>query len=656
MIVISDDFKAAMKEPVKEIQAVIDAGDLVISDEGDLISFKISCESGLCKSAMRKLEAKYLGEHNLVGKWVTAGFGVKLASGAYDFLNYGSFLVSEQTVSKDTGVTEIVAYDKMINAMEPYVALNIDYEADPVNLYDYTALLCEACGLSLYNDSFPVNGSWPIERDLWENINGITYRDIFVQIAQATATTCVIHDDKVYFKPITDTQERLTYNNLMKLKLEPLYGEINSVVLARTPQEDNVYVRDEESVKLYGLTEFRIENNEIVDKDREKALPAIADALLNVSYYPFEATTEGLGWYEIGDHFDIENDAGELFGTTLFNYSITIDGGVKETLKTAVESKAQTQYQYAKSLATRVKNAEIVVNKQDQYIQSIVSDVDEAKKNYTEIYQDIERIEQRVQNSGGSNLLKNSVMFAVDKDGKPNEWDVSNDGITMQDDVDALHSGGISGRSFTLTNNQVSQRVPVKISTDESPSSYTFSIRIKKGTTGSAAVTLLNDFEEHEIWLQDGQNADFDEYEIKGLHPKQNYYSVLVSADGGTATFTDCMFASGDNKSKWTQANGEVMNTQVSVSIDGVVVKRVDEDGNYNGDYTAMTPQEFAGYSKVGGEYVPVFSLNKDVTKVQKLEAVDEMKMPPIKIVPITEGEIKGWAFVPYTEDKQGGV
>lgn len=790
MIVVSNDFKAAMKEPVKEIQAVLDAGGFVISDADDLISFKVSCESGLCKSAMRKLEAKYLGEHNLVGKWVTAGFGVKLASGAYDFLNYGSFLVSEQTVTKDTGVTDIVAYDKMINAMEPYVKLETEY---PISLYDYTAKLCGACGIelgncvfgnqlvdfnnasntSLYtsytfeNDVLTVSATdgirqyieydvlklfkdnggktlyfdyesvdfskgksptvqaiiargsalsyakfvgtngikqsfaipenvdditaatliiecnntddagecsisitkpmlqfgtnklsyqkynqmndWQIERELWENISGITYRDIFVQIAQATASTCIIRDDKVYFKPITATQERLTYNNLMKLKLEPLYGEINSVVLSRAPQEDNVYLRDEESVAAHGLTEFRIENNEIVDKDRESALPAIADGLIGVAYYPFEATTEGLGWYEIGDHFDIENDAGELFGTTLFNYSITIDGAIKETLKTAVESKAQTQYQTAKNISKRVKNAEIVVNKQEQYIQSIVSDVEDANKKYTEIYQDIDRIEQRVQNSGGSNLLKNSVMFAVDKDGKPNDWGVINEGITIQDDVDALHSGGVSGHSFTLTNNQVSQRVPVKISTDESPSSYAFSIRIKKGTTGSATVTLLNDFEEKEIYLPVGKSADFDEYEISGLHPKQNYYSVLISADDGTATFTDCMFASGGHKSKWTQANGEVMNTQVTVSIDGVVVKRVDEDGNYDGDYTAMTPQEFAGYSNVGGTPTRVFSLNKDVTKVKKLEAEDEMKMPPIKIVPITEGDIQGWAFVPCT-------
>lgn len=785
MIVVSNDFKTAMKQPVKELQAFIDAGDFVIREDGDsnneggLISFKVSCDSGLCKSAMRKLEAKYLGEHNLVGKWVTAGFGVKLASGAFEYLNYGSFLVSEQTTTKDTGVTEIVAYDKMINAMEPYVKLETDY---PISLYDYTAKLCGACGIELGNAYFGNNllrniteylwrdnadgfaevagdhikvvmpetptqfsgvyatavkesltgilgrkvafsfyakadaertimfqsageegyhyinlttewqryhyvvdnfefvsptfycgdtldktpyyikdimieetgvlteykafnqmNDWQIERELWENINGITYRDIFVQIAQATASTCIIRDDKVYFKPITATGEQLTYANMMKLKLEPLYGEINSVVLSRAPQEDNVYLRDEDSIAAMGLTEFRIENNEIVDKDRENALPAIADGLLGVSYYPFETTTEGLGWYEIGDHFYIVNDTGDVFPTVLFNYSITIDGGIKETLKTTVESKAQTQYQYAKSIAKRVRNAEIIVNKQDQYIESIVSDMDGIKDNYTQIYQDIDRIEQRVQNSGGSNLLKNSVMFSLDSDGKPHEWKLHNDAITIQDDAEALHNGGISGRSFTLTDNEATQRVNVKVSTETDPATYSFSIRIKKGEVGSCSVTLFNDVEEHDLYLSAGESAYYGEYVIEGLRPQMNYYSICIGTSGGTATFTDCMFAAGDYKSKWTQASGEVMNTQVCVSIDGVVVKRDD------GDYTAMTPQEFAGYSHINGTPVRVFSVNKDVTWGKKLEATDEVKMAPIKVVSITEGDIQGWAFVPST-------
>ena len=41
-----------------------------------------------------------------------------------------------------------------------------------------------------------------------------------------------------------------------------------------------------------------------------------------------------------------------------------------------------------------------------------------------------------------------------------------------------------------------------------------------------------------------------------------------------------------------------------------------------------------------------VFSLNRDTTEVEKLEARSQMKMAPIKIVPIDNASYKGWAFV----------
>ena len=130
MITVSENFKTAMKQPVKEIQAFINYDENAITDADDLISYKISCDSGLCKTAMRKLEAKYLGNHNLLGKWVTVGFGVRLPDGKFDLIDYGTFLVTELTETKDTETTSIVAYDKMINAMTPYTTLDIEY---PIN-------------------------------------------------------------------------------------------------------------------------------------------------------------------------------------------------------------------------------------------------------------------------------------------------------------------------------------------------------------------------------------------------------------------------------------------------------------------------------------------------------------------------------------------
>ena len=47
---------------------------------------------------------------------------------------------------------------------------------------------------------------------------------------------------------IVSFTETLTYDNLKKAKLEPKYGPVNSVVLARTPAEDNIVVKDDESI------------------------------------------------------------------------------------------------------------------------------------------------------------------------------------------------------------------------------------------------------------------------------------------------------------------------------------------------------------------------------------------------------------------------
>lgn len=651
MIVVSNDFKTAMTQPVKELQAYIEGEGHSIRDSDDLINYKVSADGGLCKSVMRKLEAKYLGDHNLLGKWVTAGFGVKLASGAYEYLKYGSFLISELTIAKDTGETSIVAYDRMINAMKLYTPLNIEY---PVELFTYTQKLCEACGLELGNTSFSVHGDWVIEGELWENINGITYRDIFVQIAQATASTCIVgNDDKVYFKPITSTGERLTYDNMFKLKLEDKYGEINSVVLARTPQEDNVYQRNDASVQANGLTEFRIENNEILDKDRDKAIAPIFEALNGLAYYPFEATTEGLGWYEIGDGFTIVTDTGDEFNTALFNINITIDGSLKETLKTTAETKTQTQYQYATTLTKRIKNTEIITNKQEQYIKQLVSDMYEengvVNEKYTQIHQDIDEIIHSVQNSGGNNLIKDSVMFAYANNQKPAEeiWKIDDDGeLVIGSDTQALVNGGQSGHGFTLKGKTVRQRVQVKVSSEGEKTFYTFSTKIKKDAVGSCYVKLYNTSESYIIEVPSGTSAYYADYEIKAVSPKESYYIVeFYGTADSNAFFTDNMLALGEYKSQWTQANGEVMNTQVNINLDGVLVK----SSVYLGDYTVMSPLEFAGYSNINGVVTKVFSLNKDITKVKKLEAEDEVKMVPLKIVPITTGELQGWAFVPST-------
>lgn len=645
MIAISNDFKTAMKQPVKELQAYITGVNQDIRSDNDLIQFKISAEGGLCKTVMRKLEAKFTGNHNLLGQWVNVGFGVKLAGGGYEYIDYGSFLVTEITNVKDTGVTTITGYDRMIRSMTKYNPMAIT--GYPMGLYDYTVQLCASFGMGVYNNSFDVHNDWQITQDLWENIDGITYRDILQQIAQVTCTTVIItNDDKIYFKPITNTNETLTYDNMMKLKLEPIYGEINSVILSRTPQEDNIYMRDEDSIDINGLTEWKIENNEIIDKDRDSAMTLIYDAMHGISYYPFETTTEGLGWYEVGDNFDIVNDIGDVFNTTLFNYSITIDGSIKEVLKTVAQTKTQTQYQYANPINRRIKNTEIIVNKQEEYIQQLVSDMYNedgiVNENFAKLLMELSNIIMSVQQSGGNNLIKNSVGFAG-----TTEWDLTYDNeetstVNTQASVELLENG-TSGGAFILSGVKISQSVIVSPNAD-----YCFSCKVNKRLLGTGFVKLYNPSDENQVWLrefEENESLSYEEIKFEGINISGNTLIVEIYGDeASNLVVTDSMLNKGNLLSVWTQANGEILNTLVNINMNGVMVKSLQFDET--GQYVTINPLEFAGYAKKNGVQTRVFTLNGDTTVVNKLRAEEEISMKPIKIVPINGTSNDGWGFV----------
>ena len=589
MIAVSSAFKNAMKNPVKELDGYLNSTGHNITSSDDLVSIKISCDSSLCKSSMRKLEAKYIGDYDLLDKWVHPGFGVKI-NNAYEYLDYGSFKVTEITYSADTNMTTIVGYDKMINSMTPYSRLQVAY---PINLLNYTTALCNACGLTLGNVSLPTMNNWQVNEELWENINGITYRDIIVQIAQVTGSTAIIsNDDKIYFKPITATSENLTYSNLLKLKLYPKYGPINSVILSRTPQEDNIYEQDPESIAEYGLTEWKIENNEIVDKDRDNALPDIYDAMEGIEFYPFEVTTEGLGWYEVADNIDIVNNSNDTFNTTIFNYSITIDGGIKETLKTSAENKTQTQYQYASKIEKRINNTELIVNKQDGEIKALTTKVDSiegfdgyTKEQTNELIQTATTgLTNKFINTGGNNIFRNTGLWFEDNS-TVDELICSNSLICNDDlilkaeayyeywdgKVSKMKEEKASNQSaLLLQNNLLTQTQQVR------NGKYTICFKYEKLVSLAGGYVTINGIQE-ELTEESG------EY-IKTIDVSSQNISVgfTCDTDNGIEIY-DLMVNVGEEKAEYAQNENETTTDTVNIGK-GITITSSDTNTTFKAD------------------------------------------------------------------------
>lgn len=87
----------------------------------------------------------------------------------------------------------------------------------------------------------------------------------------------------------------------------------------------------------------------------------------------------------------------------------------------------------------------------------------------------------------------------------------------------------------------------------------------------------------------------------------------------------------------------------------GNEVGQIDQNGivltNPNGDRLEISPVNgLSAFSTVSGTEQEVFSIDRDVTDIAKLNAREQIQMTPIKIVPIPTGAQAGWAFVKLDE------
>ena len=432
-------------------------------------------------------------------------------------------------------------------------------------------------------------------------------------------------------------------------------GPINTIVFSRSAGSDKIALSNPVDLPDDEKIAIEISDNQIINfNNRDIFLQEILDQLYGLEYYINDFTSTGICYYDLCDKYNIQ--VGNVtYPCIMLNDEINITQGLQESIYCDALDGSDTDYTKVNKTDRAISQTNLIVDKQGRTIDGLVYDMHDVNgvvnENYTRITQSINQINTNIQTAGGVNLLLNSVMFAHNDDGIDN-WTTSGQGtIDISDSPASVLAGGISGHVFVLNNLIAKQRINVKIDNDEIPEEekvyYTFSTKIKKNINGTCYVKIYNNNEEHIININQGENPYFADYEINSLLPKDNYYDIeFYGSAGSDATFTDNMFTIGTYKKQWTQASGEIMNTQVNLGINGVNIKSSVNEGTE----TVITPFEFSGYSNVNGVRTKVFTLNGDTTEVEKIKVRKQISMPPLKIVPITTGSRQGWAFVPTEE------
>lgn len=261
MLTVTPEFKTAIQAPIKRV-----AGYLVlqngtqIDSGGDLVKYSIDATGGLLKTAMSHFTATIIGQHDtLIGSMVDAYYGV-FRDDEWDYTLKGKFTIIAAKYSKSNGTTELEGYDNMLQFQQLYTSVS-DF---PVNLQTYLEAVCSGAGVQLENETL-YNGSLEIPLDYYTDIQDTTYRDVLEDICEATATHArILPNGNLKLETIVNTGETLTYNNLIKYELGDKHGGINSLVLSRQPQNDDIYLQDEVDINtpttrnILDLTKFNV--------------------------------------------------------------------------------------------------------------------------------------------------------------------------------------------------------------------------------------------------------------------------------------------------------------------------------------------------------------------------------------------------------------
>ena len=340
MRVHSEGFRNQIIEMGREIDSII---TYTIDDETielgaeQLNSITPSFQGSILKSAMKQLIIDANADIPR-GTEINYKFGLKV-NGEYEYIDFGNYIVEKSTKKEDTRSYEIECYDAMIKTMVDYEDMALVY---PISVRDYLNEISAYFNFTFknINDEF-TNYDKLIPSDLYLSADGTslgyTFRDVLDELAQVTGSTiCISNDGELEVRYINDTGITLNeeFFNDVNVNIGEKYGKVNSIVLSRSGESDNVFLKDDASIEANGLCEIKITDNQIMnDNNRADFLPALAERLFGLEYYINELSLKGAIFLELCDRYDV-SIFGETYSCVMLNDEIIVSQGIQENVFT----------------------------------------------------------------------------------------------------------------------------------------------------------------------------------------------------------------------------------------------------------------------------------------------------------------------------------
>ncbi len=174
------------------------------------------------------------------------------------------------------------------------------------------------------------------------------------------------------------------------------YGPINSIVLSRSAESDNVYKDNPESIAKNGRTEIKIIDNQIMNwNDRSDYLPDILEKLDGLEYYLNDFVSTGVAYLELCDNYKLKV-FDNIYNCILLNDELDVTQGLSEKIHTDEPQETQTDYTKADKTDRRINQTSLIVDKQTQEITALASKTDNLETKTAQLRLDVDTIEGQI--------------------------------------------------------------------------------------------------------------------------------------------------------------------------------------------------------------------------------------------------------------------
>lgn len=324
---------------------------------------------------------------------------VQLPDETYEYVPYGSYTVNEYEDEKSNQNYKIVAYDYM-NKLNGMFEENKNFNPTfPISAKSFYIQFMSSYGIQCETQTLPNQGFIITSMPGFE---GMTARSVLSCLCELFGGFAKINrNNKCQIYLSTETSEKIDASVMnTSLIVNERYGPVNVITIGLSDVEgENVTYQDYDSIQQYGETTIKILDNPILytEELREQAIPALFDALKGFQYIPTEFKGKSLLYLDGGDLVQaLDVKTNEYVNTIILNQTINIPKTRSGEYSNLALSNTETKNKYISKSKQSNTRTEILVDKANKKIETVVSQIGDRSEKTTTITQDIDGISSRV--------------------------------------------------------------------------------------------------------------------------------------------------------------------------------------------------------------------------------------------------------------------